>query len=386
MKVNSEDVIYASENTVSAAAAARMLGIKFDTYKKYALELGCYKTNQSGKGVAKGHKFGHCFNDGYFDVVDSLDKAYFLGYIAADGCVYNNVLSFRINRKDRMILELFCNAVEYDVSHIVDYQAHYKDENGVVKYFDASSLQLASLHMCESLKLYNVVQNKSNLDNDLFCSVPLQFRTAWLIGYIDGDGCIRRNSYSVSLISNYSTICSVSDYLCSCFDVCNGRFSKIGDITYELTYSKKENVLKLLILYVFGSNYHLLRKYENACGLLSEYSVKGTIEHRPKIRHVALSREIVDKKQNFCVDCGAVISLSATRCKSCSGSYRENGNSKKPERDILKDLLKSVGNFLEIGRIYGVSDNAVRKWCKSYELPFRSSDIKALSEDEWDCL
>lgn len=46
-------VIYASVNTNSASEAASMLGIKYDTYKKYAIKYGCFKKNPSGKGVSR---------------------------------------------------------------------------------------------------------------------------------------------------------------------------------------------------------------------------------------------------------------------------------------------------------------------------------------------
>jgi len=32
-------------------------------------------------------------------------------------------------------------------------------------------------------------------------------------------------------------------------------------------------------------------------------------------------------------------------------------------------------SFVNIGKLYGVSDNAVRKWCKYYGLPYRKRDI-----------
>lgn len=32
-------------------------------------------------------------------------------------------------------------------------------------------------------------------------------------------------------------------------------------------------------------------------------------------------------------------------------------------------------SFVEIGKLYGVSDNAVRKWCKKYGLPYRRRDV-----------
>ena len=32
--------------------------------------------------------------------------------------------------------------------------------------------------------------------------------------------------------------------------------------------------------------------------------------------------------------------------------------------------------FCAVAKIYGVSDNAVRKWCKRYDLPFKTKDLK----------
>lgn len=57
--------------------------------------------------------------------------------------------------------------------------------------------------------------------------------------------------------------------------------------------------------------------------------------------------------------------------------------SKCPDRDTLKALIYDK-TFCDIGREYGVSDNAVRKWCDKYSLPRTKKEIKSLSQDEWD--
>ena len=31
--------------------------------------------------------------------------------------------------------------------------------------------------------------------------------------------------------------------------------------------------------------------------------------------------------------------------------------------------------FTQIGKMFGVTDNTIRKWCKKYNLPFRRRDI-----------
>ena len=47
----------------------------------------------------------------------------------------------------------------------------------------------------------------------------------------------------------------------------------------------------------------------------------------------------------------------------------------KPNRNELKDLIRTIP-FTEIGKIYGVVDNSIRKWCKNFNLPSKKEDIK----------
>lgn len=84
----------------------------------------------------------------------------------------------------------------------------------------------------------------------------------------------------------------------------------------------------------------------------------------------------------FCCDCGAVISRGATRCKSCAAKEAQKNKTNKPSREELKVLIRTVP-FVQIGRMFGVSDNAVRKWCDSYGLPRKATDIKNITEEEW---
>ena len=51
-------------------------------------------------------------------------------------------------------------------------------------------------------------------------------------------------------------------------------------------------------------------------------------------------------------------------------------------RDELKDLIRSTP-FTQIGIKFGVSDNAIRKWCDKFNLPRKVSEIKQYSDEEW---
>ena len=74
------------------------------------------------------------------------------------------------------------------------------------------------------------------------------------------------------------------------------------------------------------------------------------------------------------------ISRGAIRCISCEQARR---HCEKPiTREELKRLIRNT-SFTRIGEQFGVSDNAIRKWCDSYNLPRKVSDIKKYTNEEW---
>lgn len=89
----------------------------------------------------------------------------------------------------------------------------------------------------------------------------------------------------------------------------------------------------------------------------------------------------IKKIQNKCKICGMPISKSSTYCNSCKGKINRIVE-ERPNREELKFLIRSYP-FTKIGEQFGVSDNAIRKWCKSENLPFRAKDIKNYSDEEW---
>lgn len=89
---------------------------------------------------------------------------------------------------------------------------------------------------------------------------------------------------------------------------------------------------------------------------------------------------------NYCIDCGKVISKSAKRCLSCNGkNNRPKSLPKQITRDELKILLRTM-SFVQIGKKYNVSDNAVKKWCEKYNLPKHSSEIYSFTDEEWELI
>ena len=94
------------------------------------------------------------------------------------------------------------------------------------------------------------------------------------------------------------------------------------------------------------------------------------------------NEEIKHGKKHYCIDCGKLIqSTKAQRCEKCARKASRIVN--RPNREELKILIRTLP-FTQIGRKYGVSDNAIRKWCIMENLPYKKTEINKFSDDEWE--
>ena len=58
IRYNKEEFIKVCNNSLSMTKAASELKIHFNTFRRIAKKLGCYKTNKSGKGISKKNSSG----------------------------------------------------------------------------------------------------------------------------------------------------------------------------------------------------------------------------------------------------------------------------------------------------------------------------------------
>ena len=87
------------------------------------------------------------------------------------------------------------------------------------------------------------------------------------------------------------------------------------------------------------------------------------------------------QRKNYCIDCGIPISSTSTRCRKCASQM--NKTIKPITRDELKKMIRHI-SFTQIALKYGVTDNTIRKWCDSYNLPRKKTEINKYSDIEWE--
>ena len=93
----------------------RKIGVKRkDIIKKWGISHRYYEDiilKNGGKFIQKTRHFA--FNEKYFENIDTEDKAYFLGFIVADGCISDSTNSVRIIQKEQEILFTFKKFIEF---------------------------------------------------------------------------------------------------------------------------------------------------------------------------------------------------------------------------------------------------------------------------------
>lgn len=307
-----------------------------------------------------------------FEQIDSNNKAYWLGFLSADGSIKNNELSIGLANKDREHLIKFLKFIDSKNS-IIDTMSHCTNNN---KYYPSSHINIYSIKLINDLKKYNIVSNKSYQNINFLSNIPKEYFDPFIIGYFDGDGwfTFTEKSHGFGFCGNEKTIIAIRDYLFSLYDwnlsILNYSKSKI---TYYIQGQSFKRIQDFINLYLsYSEDCDLLERKKNIAINLKTLISQTEIKERKKISF------------KICPYCGKEYLPSYSEQKYCSYECSAKGQQKvkRPTRKELKFLIRNT-SFLEIGRIYGVSDNAIRKWCDRYNLPRKATDIKKISNEEW---
>ena len=117
---------------------------------------------------------------------------------------------------------------------------------------------------------------------------------------------------------------------------------------------------------------------------ISEEMVQGINTGRYwRTQRIYPIRKSQEKQHFYCIDCGIEISRNSKRCLSCQNKSRKQ--EKPVSREKLKQLIRTTP-FTRIGEYYGVTDNTIRKWCDSYNLPRKKKDIEKYTQEEWNAI
>lgn len=157
------------------------------TSKALAQEIGCskeYVRKIWAKNNLKGKtNRSYYSNFDYFNTIDEPNKAYLLGVICSDGCIYKRdnhegMWQISVDKNDYLWLE--------DIKKIFDCEnpIHFSDS--------MVTLSVVSQNMYDNLVSIGILPRKTycmNIDN-VFEAIPKEYHIDFIHGYFDGDGSI----------------------------------------------------------------------------------------------------------------------------------------------------------------------------------------------------
>lgn len=184
-----------SDQDKAAISAAYLKG---ESVKSLAARYGCGKSLMFQRivdwGFHKPKKNIYSVNEHFFSSVDSEVKAYWLGFLAADGAIKASDGCYHIRlglqAKDGHWVERFIQDIQYSGEPFTD-KKRVGDKTFLTRRVKISSKQLVS-----DLVRHGVVERKSltlSWPKDLAVDLERHFAR----GYFDGDGCFNAGYYEI---------------------------------------------------------------------------------------------------------------------------------------------------------------------------------------------
>lgn len=255
-----EDVEFLSQNyyELSISELSKILNRTPNSVKLKANKIGLKKSPY------------YC-NYNFFDKIDTEEKAYWLGFLTADGWISKN----EKNNSGVVGIEL-----QYgDIDHLKKFN---KSLNGNYKITDRwrkcrlSTNKQKANHQCVirifSLYMYNALvklgfTNNKSYDVDIPSCIQHNLIRHYLRGVFDGDGCFSytSKSFNISFISASKNLMSSINEIIDELNIeasLSNYISEFNTPMYELHVYKKADKLKLLNYMYKDSNIYLTRKHE----------------------------------------------------------------------------------------------------------------------------
>jgi transposase len=215
----------------------------------------------------------------YFNSLN-IEKAYWLGFILADGCITDrHQLCLTISKKDFNHLKLFRDS-------ITESPIHFSNKTIGKKTYELCSLAISSKELCDDLRSLGVHERKSlvhgtpGLSSDLYSS--------FYLGYFDGDGSI----YKPKNRRGHTYITSILGSEAFCKQLQNWIGSEC-DATYHINNYKRiselrgatESSFRLLTKLYSESSVYLDRKFNLYIQMIEDHCSNRS-RTRPKLGNV----------------------------------------------------------------------------------------------------
>lgn len=150
-------------------------------------------------------------NESFFDIIDSEEKAYFLGFLFADGCnvLHRNRISIGLNEKDYTLLKRLNDLLFKENCIKINKQlsSHKIGERLCKSSGRSITLHINSKHISSVLNEIGMIPRKSSVVSFPTC-IPDKLLRHFVRGYFDGDGSLikykSKRGFSIKIASSKS--------------------------------------------------------------------------------------------------------------------------------------------------------------------------------------
>lgn len=203
-------------------------------------------------------------NKDYFEKIDSALKAQIIGFIWADGYIYENtaVLTIELKYTDIEVLEVIKK--ELQTEKPIEETLKKDKRNG--KLYKACRLQIHSKKIINDLKKFGIAQGKSLSLIPNFLNIPSEYWKYTWLGTFDGDGYILRETSkgpnTIGLCGSEETVIAFKKY---CEEILKIKLKKpYMERIWHIRSQNRENTL-IILNHLYGEKNLLLnRKYISA--------------------------------------------------------------------------------------------------------------------------
>jgi len=225
-------------------------------------------------------------NERFFQIIDTEEKAYYLGFLYADGNLSSSSgeITIRLHSQDIDVLQTLSNII-YGFEKLRTDTVTKIEDDGTTTVTNYIAFNVYSKRMHQDLQNLGCMPNKSFLITFPSAHVPAHLMRHFIRGLIDGDGCLdemENHRYRVDLVSTIEMLEGFNQWSIQTLNIDFGkmycRFPERETNTRNVQLKRQEDVKKFLDYIYNNATVCMKRKHNLYLDFIYHYNNKLQIK------------------------------------------------------------------------------------------------------------
>lgn len=187
------------------------------------------------------------YNDSFFSIIDTKEKAYILGYTLADGYINNSTIEYGCEIADKEILEFISLQIGAKVQEDLIW-------NPKQRRFPRARITIGNKKLVQDINKLSAGMK----ENKTFPRIKKELEHYMLLGFFDGDGCLtwgyrkdrNRIWQKVNFTGSYKLLFAIQKHITK-LGIVSALRPKSNENCFVLELSSRKDVLQILS-YMYG--------------------------------------------------------------------------------------------------------------------------------------